>query len=200
MLKPAFAIFIACAAAAPQTAHAIHERASLLVVIANNAVSKPEGVALARQTAFELNVRLRRTQFKTVPLPETDLTNRPQQLYAAAAWGRSRNLHRRATAVLIVTPPIATRFAAGLALGVCRPRSSASYAVANIKPGDFSRSLVAAVHEVGHLLGANHLSFPGNWMHPDALNQPFADTANFQTQTKNEINRCLRTVRLTPPL
>ena len=200
--KTAFAtlcsIFIAGAVhAAPYTPMP----AKVRIVVFNGAISAAEAGEIANRFtgAHYPQAQVSRVDFRTwraLPQAGTDIFTRADQLYKAAAWARTKGMHRGYGSVLMVTPELAGGYLAGLALTTCASSPSRAYAIANAKPFRADSNTIAAVHEVGHLLGASHITDPLSWMHPDALGeaqrQGYQTIARFAPQSLQQIKSCRR--------
>jgi len=171
------------------------------IVVFNGAISAQEAGEIANRftAAHYPQAQVSRVDYRTwraLPQAGTDIFSRADQLYKAAAWARTKGLHRGYGSVLMVTPELNGGYLAGLALTTCASSPSRSYAIANAKPNRPDTNTIAAVHEVGHLLGASHITEPLSWMHPDALGEGqrhgYQTIAKFAPQSLAQIKSCRR--------
>lgn len=195
--KTAFAtlcsIFIAGAVSAAPT--------KIRIVVFNGAISAAEAGEVANRftSAHYPQAQVSRIDYRTwrdLPTAGPDIYTRADQLYKAAAWARTKGMHRGYGSVLMVTPELAGGYLAGLALTTCASSPSRAYAVVNTKPNRTDSNTIATVHEVGHLLGASHIEAPLSWMHPDALGegqrQGYQTIARFAPTSLQQIRNCRR--------
>jgi len=171
------------------------------IVVFNGAISVAEAGEVANRftAAHYPQAQVSRINYRTwrdLPTAGPDIYTRADQLYKAAAWARTKGMHRGYGSVLMVTPELNGGYLAGLALTTCASSPSRSYAIANAKPNRPDTNTIAAVHEVGHLLGASHITEPLSWMHPDALGegqrQGYQTIAKFAPQSLAQIKSCRR--------
>ena len=200
--KTAFAtlcsVFIAGAvSAAPYTPMPTKVR----IVVFNGAISAQEAGEIANRftSAHYPQAQVSRIDYRTwraLPQAGPDIYTRADQLYKAAAWARTKGMHRGYGSVLMVTPELAGGYLAGVALTTCASSPARAYAITNAKPLRTDTNTIAAVHEVAHLLGASHITEPLSWMHPDALGeaqrQGYQSVARFAPQSLQQIRNCRR--------
>jgi hypothetical protein len=170
------------------------------LIVFNGALSPQEASEIAnRATAawspFAQVSRIDYRQWRDLPQAGPDIYTRADQLYKAAAWARTKGMHRGYGVVAMVTPELLGGYLAGIALTTCASSPARSYAVVNTKPGRADTNTVALVHEAAHLMGAGHIENPLSWMHPDALNEAnknYTAVARFAPASTQQIKRCLR--------
>jgi len=171
------------------------------LVVFNGALSPAEASEVANRAsaAWYPFAQVARIDFRTwrnLPTAGPDIFSRADQLYKAAAWARTKGMHRGHGSVAMVLPELDGGYLAGLALTTCASSPARSYATVNTKPFRVESNTIATVHEVGHLLGASHITAPLSWMHPDALGegqrQGYQSVARFAPQSTAQIKNCRR--------
>lgn len=205
--KTAFAkaCFIIVAGAYSTTAHGAPYRTprptKVRLVVFNNAISPQEASEVANRASaawypFAQVARIDFRNWRNLPTAGPDIFSRADQLYKAAAWARTKGMHRGYGPVAMVTPELTGGYLAGLALTTCASSPARSYATVNTKPFRTESNTIATVHEVGHLLGASHIVDPLSWMHPDALGegqrQGYQSVARFAPTSLQQIRNCRR--------
>jgi len=153
-----------------------------------------------RQTSLNIRIRYFRTRNDRLV---QNLRNRNAIL---KYYQRVFSSDRRAPAdiSMAILPPIkegGVYYLAGLATGTCRLRSS-GIAVANAEERNsagvprFINSIVVVMHEMGHLLGANHIdTLPATTMHSNALAYVDAQggrVLQFHPKSVKEILNCTK--------
>lgn len=149
----------------------------------------------------QLGVRIRVAKWvrmKEIPgkIDLKNYTNRFKRYEGYSNWVFSKY---RMPKVYIVGPYIqgVDRYMGGTASGVCDPFSGTAVAVGQEinQYGDarFLHSQAAISHELGHVLGADHVdSIPATLMHPDMLWYVNGAIPALADKSKKEIRKCLK--------